>query len=205
MQPLYFELETLRGQIIQQQEELSKVEGEWQRDLVALGMKKENGQDPGEVITRAQENRTRLSRKLDKLNQELARTNILPEEYVQDVVDTKYDQQELDRLEGKSRTLDETILSENSRLQSLKQRVCDLTNDPMTIGWEDLLENLRARHEEAIEESRSAHAQIAGGIFITEVIADLRKQEDEHIFSALDSGACQNPSRQSPRPTPAWS
>jgi hypothetical protein len=187
IQPLYFELETLCGQTTQQQEELSKIEGEWQRDLSELGKKNKDGQEPGEVITRAQESRTKLSRKLESLNQELARTNILPEEYVQDDIDTKYDQTKIDRLEGKRSALDETIQSEKDRLQTLKQRVCDLTNDDMTIGWEDLIENLRVRHEEAIEDNRSAHAQIAGGIFITEVIAELRKQEDEHIYSALES------------------
>lgn len=187
MQPLFFELETLNNQIKQQDEELSKAEGEKKHNLAALGQKKGDVKDIDALITKAQESRSRISNHLEKLKMQLAATNINPEEYLDEPEITRYDFEELNSLEKKSRSLEESISNENTRLQILKQRVCDLTRDNMSINWESLIENLRTKQEEAIEDCKNIHAQIAGGIFVTGVIADLRKQEDEHIYRAIGS------------------
>ena len=186
MESDYIEAEGARKQIAQFEEDFAKAEGEKKRDLTALGWQGDE-QDPEEFITQCQENRTKINKNLGKLKEELAATNVTSDQYFQETVKVKYNPSELTILEGKSSLLEETIRSEETRLQLLKQRVCDQTNDDMAVGWEDLIENLRRKYLEAIESSLSAHAQVVGGIFITEAIADLRMQEDEHIHSALAS------------------
>jgi uncharacterized protein YhaN len=194
MNPLYSNLGTFNSLVTEQEEALLNAEGEMKHNLAVLRGKPADVKNPKLVINKAQESRKNLTISLNKLNNELARTNVYPENYIQEVVDTKYDAKELSVLEEMKLTLGESFSSENSRLGNLKQRVCDLTRDTMSIvEWEDLIENLRTIQEQAMEKCRSDHAKIVSGIYITEVISDLRKQEDEQIFSALDSSSMSDP------------
>jgi uncharacterized protein YhaN len=187
IQPLFFELETLNHQISQQEEDLVKAEAEKKRDLAALGEKKPVVKDPHAVINKAQEIRKKISDHIGKLGKDLAATNVSPEEFLNETIKTKYDPTELSAYLEKYRSLEEMIANENVRLQQLKIRICGFTNDNIAISWEDLIQNFRTKHEQSIEECKNAYAEIAAGIFVTDVITDLRKQEDQQISSALGS------------------
>jgi recombinational DNA repair ATPase RecF len=193
IQPQFFELETINNQIAQQEEDLSKAELEKKRDLAALGKIKTGVKDPHALINKAQENRKNISEKIGKLERELAATNVIPEEFSSEVTDSKYIATELSECIVKRFELEALIANENSRLQSLKQRICDLTFDNISISWEDLIQNLRTKLEQTIEECKSIHAQIASGIFVTEVINNLREQEDQQISIALSSELMKKP------------
>ena len=193
IQPLYFELETLNTQIIQKGIDLSKAEIDLKRNLEAIFGKNGDIKKANSEIIKAQDGRNKLSRQLEKLKIDLATTQVQPNDYLQESIDAKFDLGELVTLDERRQKLEDSIASEDNASQSLKQRLCDLTRDPISIGWDDLIENLRTKQEEAIEASKSIKAQIVGGFFITGVISELRKREDEDITRAINSKAMSEP------------
>ena len=193
IQPLFFELGTLNNQIVQKDKDLSKAENDLKKNLETIVGKNGDITEPNSEISKAQESRNKLSRQLEKLKIDLASTQVQPIDYLNETVKIKFDPEELVDLEHRRQGLEEVIASENHAFQSLKQRVCDMTRDSISIGWDDLIENLRTKQDEAIEACKSIKAQIIGGIFITEVISELRKQEDEDIYRALNSRAMSEP------------
>jgi hypothetical protein len=193
IQPLFFELENLKNQINQLGEDLAQAENEQKHALEEIGGNEDGFTKPDLVINKAQDRRTKKLRYLEKLKLELAATQVPVGDFLKETEAIKYDQNELVALEKRQKVLEETIKAEDSLLQTLKQRVCDLTRDSMDVNWEYLIERLRTKHHEAIEESKLIHAQILGGIFITGVISDLRQREDENIYRALGSKLMMDP------------
>lgn len=195
LQASYFELGSLTTQISEKEEELQKNKLELTHFFEGLGYYDIELDRANIVIAQVQEQRSKLSDQLANLNIELAKTNVTPEEYLEESENIAYDPLELGSLMQQAHSLEETISGEENKLQALKQRVCDLTRDKVTARWEELIDHLRSRQERAREECKSLHAQIVGGIFVTEAIAELRKQEDENIYSALASKSMAEPIR----------
>ncbi|MCD4672553.1 MAG: hypothetical protein K8R77_07815 [Anaerolineaceae bacterium] len=167
--------------------ELSQAQAEMTRDLGLLKQENLDEYSALDLIDHAKERRNRLLKHLQQSQVNLAAANVPPEEYLNETIETEFSASTLKQLEEDLRSLEETISNENKNLDLLKQKACAQTEDDMVISWEVLIENLRTMQEQALEECISLNAQITGGIFVTEVIADLRKQEDEHIYNALAS------------------
>ena len=72
-------------------------------------------------------------------------------------------------------------------LDTLKQRVCDITDDPIAVDWDVLIDHLRDKRDEVCRKVKELKAQIGSGIIISQVISDMRKREDESITRALAS------------------
>lgn len=193
LQQSFFQVEVLNQQISEKGDEFNLAESEKNRHLVPLLENKTSEIDAYVVIDEALRKRGELSRQLSSLREALAALNLNPDEYLDEDIQIKYDPAELNALEEKSRSFNELIVNENAQLQSLKQRICDLTRDKVTANWDELIEHLRTRYESAIAECKSYHAQIIGGMLVNETIDDLRKLEDENIYHALRSKSISGP------------
>ena len=71
--------------------------------------------------------------------------------------------------------------------------MCDITNDPISIEWDVLIDHLRDKRDEVCRKAKELKAQIGAGIVISQVIGDMRKREDESITQALVSPTMQQP------------
>ena len=193
IKPNFYELETLKGQLGGLTGELSRAEADQARVLDEICGTHSDFENPKVEINKAQERRNAFSGQLEKNQIELASLNVDPAEIQAEAVQTKFDKAELSALEEKKQELEGIIASENQNLQALKQRICDITRDPISTGWDDLIENLRTIQQDKFEECKFFKAQIIAGIFTTRVISEFRKLEDDNIQSALKSDLMTEP------------
>lgn len=193
IQPLFFKVENFKNDITRLEEDLSAAEFELDQDLISIGRKKKDENAPESIIERAQENRKKINDRLVKLRNQLAAMNVEPSDYLDEPSEFAYDAIELKRLESTRDSLKSKIDQENLAIQSLKQRICDQTRDPITIGWDDLIDHLKKKYEQALLDCKSLHAQVLSGILVTAAVSDLRKQEDEQIGLSLCSSCISDP------------
>ncbi len=72
-------------------------------------------------------------------------------------------------------------------ISSLKYGVCIETNDDQSIGWEQLMENLRKKRFEKQKELDDCEARIIAGIIVHSEVTALRQEEDQKITEGLQS------------------
>lgn len=79
------------------------------------------------------------------------------------------------------------IGEETSKLNNLKQRICDQTKDSIATDWETLIQHFRDRRTGLSEEYKQITAEFIGKIMVFNVLRDLRKDEDAKIVDGLQS------------------
>ena len=99
----------------------------------------------------------------------------------------------LSKLEEERKELKKNIDEEESNLELLKQRICSITDDSISIDWQDLFNHLYQKREELIEENKKVKAEILAGICLSQVINELKNQEDENIINSLASQSLSEP------------
>lgn len=187
----YHRLETLEGQLRQEQQELTLKVSEIERGLSKWDVKKGSNWD--EAISQLFAQLDEIEGVIQDLTTKLARLDIDESDYVDSdpgVPYSKARQQSLgDEFAGATRQLE----SHNQERQSLKQRICQETGDDISDTWENLIQCIREKRNEQALEYRQLTAHILGGIAVTSVLEDLRQMEDEKIQSRLSSSAISDP------------
>lgn len=189
----YFSLQTLKKQFSEQQIDLVNAEKE-----LKLQMKDKLGNeakisDAAAIIKRVQEQRNGLNEKRQKLQVLLAATQIAPDDYLVEAVETAYDSIGLSSLENSRDVIQKHISDEESKLIELKQRICEKTKDQVTIPWDEVIGRLRDKRQEVCRDRKDLFAQIGAQILINNTIAVLREKEDESIRHALESNSIAEP------------
>ncbi|MEI6290974.1 MAG: hypothetical protein WCP19_11135, partial [Chloroflexota bacterium] len=149
--------------------------------------------DPDAVIARAAGKRTQLAGELDYLRMELSGTQVTAEDYLPGEPGVQFDARLLRSLEAERQKLERTIDDEKKVLDTLKQRICSVTRDEISCGWEDLIGHLREKRAVVSAEYKRTKADVGAGILLTGVITDLRAKEDENIQASLSSRTISEP------------
>lgn len=137
-----------------------------------------------------------LRRQADELDDEIYRLDIQVERLSVDPsdkpeveVDVEFDSDRLQELEDERERLEGDLKLARQDLEGLKQRVCQETGDEITESWPRLLANLRERQEEVEGDYRELTAEILAKIGVTQVLEQIRAQEDEKIRQGLRAPA----------------
>lgn len=178
-------MENLRTQISKQHEDLVNAETEKHRNLLAIDSNYNESINADEFIQNTYRSRQKSITECEKLRISLASINISPSEYLNENVQSSFDTSELQNLQARELILNQIIMEEENRLQTLKQTICSFTRDNISTHWEDLILNLRKLKEDTLEECKIFYAQIAAGILTTEVISEMQEQEDDFVQDAL--------------------
>ena len=72
-------------------------------------------------------------------------------------------------------------------LENLKQEITRETGDEISTPWTELLDSLRKKRREVDGEYRSTTARILGQIGVTQVLEQIRTEEDEKIREGLQA------------------
>ncbi len=104
----------------------------------------------------------------------------------------RFNYDEYENLQIKLEELQNFIVTKNKDIDTLKYGICQITNDDLSISWDDLLEHLRAKREEKQNELNLIEAKIFAGIIVHELITELRQQEDLKILEGLQSDVVLN-------------
>jgi len=125
-------------------------------------------------------------RKLDKLG-------IGETDYLHEHTGTEFRQDAAEKIVSELRDIQEKKRAQEDQLGNLKLRISQETKDDISINWDELIENLRKKREDAQTESRKTTSQIAAGIIVHKIISELRGEEDAKIQEGLDSDVVLKP------------
>jgi hypothetical protein len=127
---------------------------------------------------------------------ELASLNIELIDYLEEDPGQNYRKDLLGDLIRQKERLEAELRDEQTKLDTLKQKICQETKDEISVPWEELLENLKLRRIEKASEYKTLIAGILAKILINEELDLLRKQEDIKIQDTLTSEIISKPLHQ---------
>lgn len=108
-------------------------------------------------------------------------------EYRSHPAQVTYDEQEWQALQEKTNQIQAEIREAEEELERLKQNICTWTGDDIDISWNKTLQHLQEEHERKIEDYKQLTAEIVAKIGVTQVLEQVREQEDEKIRQGLRS------------------
>ncbi|MDP3260638.1 MAG: hypothetical protein Q8M34_08645, partial [Thermodesulfovibrionales bacterium] len=136
-----------------------------------------------------------LRNQIDIEKEKLHKLGVDETDYLHEDAGFKYSQEGFNIIESEFDKIKNEIRIKENELQNLKAKVCSKTGDDLSIGWEQLLENLRNKRFDKQSQLNELEAQIIGGIIIHKVISQLRKEEDAKIREELESEIVLKPLR----------
>lgn len=151
----------------------------------------EQGWNP--TVEHLKKNNRDLKDRIDREKDELRKLGVPETGFLSEDTETKYSRQEYEEIQSKLLRIREEIESREDKIEKLKYRLCQKTGDEPSIGWEDLIENLRGKRQEIQNELREVSASIVAGFSVHKIISKLRMQEDAKILEGLESGSVLGP------------
>ena len=124
---------------------------------------------------------------IDALRVKLSDLAVREIEYLAENPGIKFSYDESEKVESDLFDIGRMIGEIESNISSLKYRVCIETNDDQSIGWEQLMENLRKKRFEKQKELELCEALIIAGIIVHSEVTSLRQEEDRKITEGLQS------------------
>lgn len=128
-----------------------------------------------------------IEQKIKDLELEQRTLGISEEEFRAQPADTTYDESQFHDLEDKVQGIETEIDEKKGELRTLKQRICNWTGDEIDIPWNKALEHFQTKYKQAIQDYQQLTAEIVAKIGVTQVLAEVRQQEDEKIRRGLCS------------------
>jgi len=155
---------------------------------------KEVGDENWEIITaELKQNNKNLKNQIDYAKEELYKLGVQEEDYLSKNVEVEYSQEEYEKTDSELKNTQEEIKNQENIIQNLKYKICNKTKDDLSISWEGLIENLRKKRQEVINELKEISARIIAGLAVHKVISRLRKEEDKKIKEGLQSEIVTDP------------
>jgi DNA repair exonuclease SbcCD ATPase subunit len=185
--PKYYRLQSIGDSLAEKQSRLSDLQEDLLSGLFSLVNQKPEVEDAGRIILDLQKQREELEQQKSNAEIELARLALEPEEYRSEPVESHYDRVHLNALINQADEISHSIHEKENALQTLKQRVCDLTSLEIASPWEVVIDALRDHRDEVCQSMKEIKAKIGSGVLITEVVNEIREKQDESITKALNS------------------
>jgi uncharacterized protein YhaN len=187
LQPDYYRSQTLDGDIIREREERHALDSRIHDLLRRMGDPTCETDKWDEEIDRLVQTQARLREEIQRAQVELARLDVDTSDYSQDDPGIQYSKSGLEDLQvDLSRFTDELTKEEELR-SALKQRICDVTDDVISLAWNDLINRLKAERDEAADQYRQETSEIIAKILVYSEVEKIRQQEDEKIREGLSS------------------
>jgi len=124
---------------------------------------------------------------------QLAQLDVDPTDYIEGAAGLEYSRQKEQSLKERRVQVQQEMAEEETRLEDLKRSIFNETQDRAARNWEDQLEGLRKKRDEAAEDYRRKTAQIIGKKLLYRVIQNLERDEDDKIVEALNHSAVRAP------------
>ncbi len=189
----YHRARSLEEELGEDRKSLESLEDAISDQLYRLTGKKHDRNSWGEAISGI-ENRLRdLGAQIDRRERELIRLGVDESDYLPEEMNIEYDGSRLSELEAEREETGEQLEGENTKLGNLKQRICQETDDDISIGWEELIEHLREKRGEVVDEYKGQTSEILAKILVNEALEEIREREDEKIRDGLRSDIVKEP------------
>ena len=136
--------------------------------------------------------RNEKNREIDQLTQSLTALGIATDEHQPEDPEHPWDATQFNQLEQQLEEIEEDIEANQEELEELEKRIRYASENENALGWEQLLDGLRAKRDEVAEEYRQLTADIIGKILVHNVVAEQRNQENDRIRLGLESSTIAN-------------
>lgn len=193
MRKLHEQSEFLEQELIKVKTWLEQEKSQISDKIYELIGEKINPEEWREILQKIRKEKKKIDKKIREKREELIRLNVREDEYLTEEPPFSYDQKYYDELGEKLEEIKEKLEEIEGELDRLKARICYYTNDDITISWEDLIQNLREKYKETLNEYKEKTAEIVGQIAVMNVIRELREAEDEKIKQNLQSDVIKKP------------
>jgi uncharacterized protein YhaN len=140
-----------------------------------------------EIIQSIKEKIKDLDNQIHQKEIQLASLNVTPSDYHQEKVDESYKEEEYRSLQGEAAAVQSEIEQEHQELRSLKQQICQLTEDDITEQWPELIENLRIYRRQISEEISKITAEIIGKLMVWQTIQEIQKDEEATLLKGVQT------------------
>lgn len=144
--------------------------GEWQR---VIGELKEKAHDLAEQIRQKE--------------MELAKLGIDEAQYSDRAPAREFDPGRLAEVEEGLRSVETDFRNAQEGLNSLKQAICNETDNDITTPWPEVLEELRRKYNRVEDDYRQVTADILAQVKVTEILQEIKEAESERIREGLKS------------------
>jgi hypothetical protein len=152
-----------------------------------LGWEAEEGGPWDELVVDLEVRLREIEKQIQGKREEFARLDVDPSDFVEEDPGVWYQKSVLEELEESERALRTELGDEQRKLDDLKQKICMITDDEISIDWESLIEHLIHKREGTSSEYKGLTAEILGKILVHQELQTLREQEDVKIHDTLQS------------------
>ncbi len=176
---------TLAKQIERDKEELATQRDKIARDLHKLTRKRIAPENWEVQIQKLLQLRNQLENSVNQDEKEIAGLGIAESEYHEAPVAVDYDQEKLLAYTEELSKIRDELAAKEEELGNLKQLICAITHDEISIEWESLMQKLQEEREEIAAQYKKVTANIVAGILINKQLGIIRNQEEEKIRKTL--------------------
>jgi len=192
MEDDYNKREVIQGQLKDEKSEIDNTKLKIEEEIKGL-LGKGIGMDEWmEELEKKLEERRGLKEQISDKNVELARLNVEESDYIKEKQEVEYNKDEYIEVKEDLEKIKESISKKEEELKTLKHSICKHTKDNFSIEWTELIKNLADKHNEVLSEYKNLTAEIIGKKYVSEIIEELYKEEDEKIKDALESEIISN-------------
>lgn len=192
MEDDYNKREVIQEQLKDEKSEIDNTNLKIAEEMKGL-LEKEIGMEKWmEELEKKLEERRRLKEQISDKNVELARLDVDESDYIKEKQEVEYNKDEYIEVKEDLEKIKESISKKEEELKTLKHSICKHTKDNFSIEWTELIKNLADKHNEVLSEYKNLTAEIIGKKYVSEIIEELYKEEDEKIKDALESEIISN-------------
>ena len=177
----------MKEQLVSEIREIESLKVEIQGDLSNYS---ETSKDIGSwetIIKQVEHQLSDLKSKIIENEKRLASLQVDDSDYLSEKPNIEYSKHREDELSNVLSRIENEIQNVDTRLNTLKQRICDQTGERIDASWEKLIYALQKKQLETEAEYKQVTAEIIGKKAVFEVIQNLRKDEDQKILESLQS------------------
>lgn len=179
--------ERTREDIRQEQGSKTTLKGEIHAAFQDLAGEKVPEEKWDETLAQLREKTRDLDDEIRQLEREQAALDVKPGMQRTQPAEVKYQPEKLTKLRDESEEIQRELQEKKGELENLKHSICAVTGDEIDTPWNKVLEGLRELYDERIQGYKSLTAEILAKMGVTQVLQEVKEQEDKKIRRGLRS------------------
>ena len=120
---------------------------------------------------------------------QLSKLDVPETAYNQEPTEQHYDPELILALDEEIHEIESDLNALQADLDNQKARACERTGDDIEIPWKEVLYNLQSLLENKVQEYKELTAGLIARIGLSEVLTQLREEEDQKIIQAINTDA----------------
>ena len=189
LQPNYYRSFDLEKEITEDRKEIELINTKMGQRMDQIGWADDIPEDYDSFIVKLEKQLEELEQKIHQKEIDFSKLGIDQSEFTEIDPGIEFQSELLETLLSKLNRIEKQKVEEDHKLSALKQKICMISNDDITIKWDLLLQNLRASRQEKIKAYHELCAKIVAGILVSKEIECARNKEDKRLLKILASEA----------------